>query len=298
MIKLTKKPKVIIMFGGVYSSLGKGIAISSIGRILASFGFKISVVKMDPYLNINPGNMAPGQHGEVYVTYDGAQTDLDLGNYERFIGRHLTQLSNLTSGRIYWDILHKEHDGGFGGKTVQVVPHVTDYIKDHIAKLIEKDTPDFLLIEVGGTVGDIESVPFIEALSQLTSELGIDNVLSILLAPLISLDSTTAELKTKPAQHSIKTLRSSSIYPNMLILRTNKKVDADTIEKLALTTHMPIEGMFVAADQKNVYNVPNSFYEQKIHNYIFDYFKIKVSPERDTFKQTWGKFFNQVSKIK
>ena len=169
MNKLNKIPKVIVTFGGVYSSLGKGIAVSSIGRILTSYGFKVSVLKMDPYLNINPGNMAHGQHGEVYVTYDGAQTDLDLGNYERFIGRHLTQLSNLTSGRIYWDILHKEEKGGFGGKTVQVSPHVTDYIKDRVAQLADKDKPDFLLIEVGGTVGDIESVPFIEALSQLTS---------------------------------------------------------------------------------------------------------------------------------
>ena len=298
MIKLNKIPKVIVTFGGVYSSLGKGIAVSSIGRILTSFGFKVSVIKMDPYLNINPGNMAPGQHGEVYVTYDGAQTDLDLGNYERFIGRHLTQLSNLTSGRIYWDILHKEEKGGFGGKTVQVIPHVTDYIKDRIATVADKDKPDFLLIEVGGTVGDIESVPFIEALSQLTSEWTINNVMSILLAPLISLGSTTGELKTKPAQHAIKNLRASSIYPSMLILRTAKKVDDETKEKLALTTHMPVEGMFNAIDQKSIYNIPISFYEQKIHEHIFKYFNMKVDPKRDTFKETWGKFFNKVSKLK
>ena len=298
MIKVTKIPKVIVTFGGVYSSLGKGIAVSSIGRILTSFGFKVSVLKMDPYLNINPGNMAPGQHGEVYVTYDGAQTDLDLGNYERFIGRHLTQLSNLTSGRIYCDILHKEEKGGFGGKTVQVIPHVTDYIKDRVAQLAEKDKPDFLLIEVGGTVGDSESVPFIEALSQLTSEWTIDNVMSILLVPLISLGSTTGELKTKPAQHAIKNLRSGSIYPSMLILRTAKAVDEETKEKLAITTHMPAEGMFNATDQKSIYNIPNNFYEQKIHEYIFKYFNMKVDPKRDTFKQTWGKFFNKVSKLK
>mgnify|MGYP004447075987 CR=1 FL=1 len=298
MNKLTKIPKVIIMFGGVYSSLGKGVAVSSIGRILTSYGFKVSVIKMDPYLNINPGNMAPGQHGEVYVTVDGAQTDLDLGNYERFIGRDLTQLSNLTSGRIYWDILHKEEKGGFGGKTVQVIPHVTDYIKNRVSEIAARDNPDFLLVEVGGTVGDIESVPFIEALSQLTSEWTINNVLSILLAPLISLGSTTGELKTKPAQHSIKTLRSSSIYPNMLILRTVKKVDDETKEKLALTTHMPIDGMFTAFDQKSVYDLPASFYEQKIHEYIFKYFNMNVDPAHDTFKQTWGKFFGKVSKLK
>ena len=215
--------KVIVIFGGVYSSLGKGIISSSIGRILTEMKYKVSMLKCDPYLNVDPGTLSPYQHGEVFVTYDGAETDLDLGNYERFTGKKMSRMSTLTSGRVYSDIISKERAGGFEGKTVQVIPHVTDYIKNRIYKLIQKEHPDFLLIEIGGTVGDIESIPFVESISQFTSEYGANNVMSILCAPLIYIP-TSEEIKTKPTQHSFKELflrNVSSIWDSTIYINSS-----------------------------------------------------------------------------
>lgn len=292
-----KKAKVITVFGGVYSSLGKGISVSSIGKILSCLGYKVSILKFDPYLNVDPETMAPGQHGEVFVTADGAQTDLDLGNYERYLNRELSQMSNLTSGRIYYNIIKKERDGGYEGKTVQVVPHVTNAIKQRILDIIAKDNCDFLIIEVGGTTGDIESVPFIEALSQFNVEYGYENVLNCLIAPLISLSSTSGEYKTKPTQHAIKMLRSGGINPCMLLLRTSFNVEKSIYEKIAATSHINEKAIFLAPDMPTIYDVPTKFYEQKVHEFILDYFNYNYIKGQDQFNE-WQKFMDNVHKIK
>ena len=291
-----KKTKVILVFGGVYSSLGKGVAVSSIAKILKNLGNEISMLKFDPYLNVDPGNMAPGQHGEVYVTKDGAQTDLDLGNYERYIEKELTQASNVTSGRIYNEIIKREREGNYGGKTVQIIPHVTNAIKDKIYHLINTESPNFLVIEIGGTVGDMESAPFIEALSQFIIEYGEQNVLTILLSPLISLNSTSGEVKTKPTQHSVKELRSLGITPNLLILRTGFPVEKSTIVKLSLNCHIPENKIFISSDVKIVYEVPVKFYEQNIHLSIYDYFGLKYDSSKNTFSN-WISYINDIKKI-
>lgn len=291
-----KKTKVILVFGGVYSSLGKGVAVSSIAKILKNLGNEISMLKFDPYLNVDPGNMAPGQHGEVYVTKDGAQTDLDLGNYERYIEKELTQASNVTSGRIYNEIIKREREGNYGGKTVQIIPHVTNAIKDKIYHLINTESPNFLVIEIGGTVGDMESAPFIEALSQFIIEYGEQNVLTILLSPLISLNSTSGEVKTKPTQHSVKELRSLGITPNLLILRTGFPVEKSTIVKLSLNCHIPENKIFISSDAKIVYEVPVKFYEQNIHLSIYDYFGLKYDSSKNTFSN-WISYINDIKKI-
>lgn len=286
------------MFGGVYSSLGKGVCVSSLAKILSSFNYNVSVLKMDPYLNVDPETMAPGQHGEVYVTEDGAQTDLDLGNYERFLNKTMTRYSNLTSGRIYWDILTKERVGGYKGKTVQVIPHVTDYIKRHIMKIINAENPDFLLIEVGGTIGDMESIPFVESLSQLTTELGIHQVLSCLVSPLIMLDSTSGEMKTKPTQHALKELHGSGIFPNILILRTRVRPNQETVDKLSMICHLSPKGIFVAPDVKSIYDLPELFYEQKMHEFIFKYFHISMPKRENTRFLKWTDFIHQVNGLR
>jgi CTP synthase len=280
-----EKTKVIFIFGGVYSSLGKGIVVSSIAKILTNLNKKVSVLKFDPYLNVDPGAMAPGQHGEVYVTKDGAQTDLDLGHYERFIGRELTQLSSVTSGRIYNEIIRREREGKYNGKTVQVIPHVTNEIKERIYQIIQSENPDFLIIEVGGTVGDSESIPFTEAISQFVLEHGQENTIVCLVSPLISLSSTSGELKTKPTQHSIRQLRSLGVSPNFLILRSSVEVGQDTFEKIQLSSHIYKDNIFISPDLDSIYELPEKLYEQNIHLRIFNYFKIKYDKEKDTFKK-------------
>lgn len=291
------KTKVIIVFGGVYSSLGKGIVVSSIGKILTNLNKTVSVIKLDPYLNVDPGNMSPSQHGEVYVCKDGAQTDLDLGTYERFLEKELTQDSNVTSGRIYDEILKKERHGGYGGKTIQVVPHVTNAINERIFSIIQNENPDFLLVEVGGTVGDVESVSFVEALSQFILEYGEKNIMNCLLCPIIYLGSTTDELKTKPTQHSIRQLRSLCINPSLLILRSVVKVDKDTIAKLHFTTHIKEENIFVSPDLKSIYDLPVLLYNQNIHKAILNYFNIPYSQSEDKFAKTWISYMDHVKKI-
>ena len=293
-----EKTKVIFIFGGVYSSLGKGIVVSSIAKILTNLNKKVSVLKFDPYLNVDPGAMAPGQHGEVYVTKDGAQTDLDLGHYERFIGRELTQLSSVTSGRIYNEIIRREREGKYNGKTVQVIPHVTNEIKERIYQIIQSENPDFLIIEVGGTVGDSESIPFTEAISQFVLEHGQENTIVCLVSPLISLNSTSGELKTKPTQHSIRQLRSLGVSPNFLILRSSVEVGQDTFEKIQLSSHIYKDNIFISPDLNSIYELPEKLYEQNIHLRIFNYFKIKYDKEKDTFKKNWVSYMNDVRAIK
>jgi CTP synthase len=284
-MKSDSKTRVIILFGGVYSSLGKGIVISSIGKILSCLGKKVSILKFDPYLNVDPENMSPNQHGEVYVCKDGAQTDLDLGNYERFIGCELTQMSNITSGRIYNEIIKKERDGKYNGKTVQVIPHVVNMINSKIYSIIEKEKPNFLLIEVGGTIGDAESIPFVEAISQFIIEYKKENVLSCLLCPLINLSATSNELKTKPTQHSIRQLRSMGIDPNFLILRTNTKIDENVIEKLHTTSHIDKKNIFISPNLNSIYDLPDILYKQQMHLTILNFFSIAYNKNNDNFEK-------------
>jgi len=269
--------KVLVIFGGVYSSLGKGIIASSIGRILSELKFNVSMLKCDPYLNVDPGTLSPYQHGEVFVTYDGSETDLDLGNYERFVGKNMSHFSNITSGKIYSEIISKERAGNFNGKTVQVIPDVTDHIKNKILELIDHDHPDFLIIEVGGTIGDIESIPFIEALSQFAIEYGKNNVLFTLCTPLIALESN-GEIKTKPTQHSFKELGNQGIIPELLVLRTSKDVNKETIAKISRNCHISEDHIFVSKDLPSILNLPIELYKQDIHSTIFKYFNVKQKP--------------------
>jgi CTP synthase len=277
------KTKVMVIFGGVYSSLGKGIIASSIARILTEMGNKVSVMKFDPYLNVDPGTLSPLQHGEVFVTQDGGETDLDLGSYERFLGRKITKLSTITSGRIYKEVIGKERAGGYNGKTVQTIPHVTDQIKSKITDIIKVETPDFLIIEVGGTVGDIESIPFVEALGQFRGEYGRDDVLFILCSPLINV-ITSGELKTKPTQHAVKTIGNMGVIPAMLVLRSDVAIDKGTTEKIAMLCHISSENIFKSLNLPSVYYLPTELYKQGIQNAIYKYFGLTISPKQNINK--------------
>jgi CTP synthase len=274
-----KDTKIIVIFGGVYSSLGKGICASSICRILREIGNNVTMMKLEPYLNVDPGLMSPYQHGEVYVTYDGGETDLDLGSYERIGGCNISKKQYLTSGFVYNEIITQERNGEYNGKTVQVVPHVTGKIKEKIFNVISssKEHLDFLIIEVGGTVGDLESLAMVESLCEIQKEVGKENFLPILLAPLIHLQGTSGELKTKPAQHAYRELYKLGIVAEMMILRTDCDITEDVLTKMSFHCHIPNDFVFSAKTLSNVYFLPENFYEQKIHESIYKYFKLKLS---------------------
>ena len=227
------KPKYIFVTGGVASSLGKGIISASIARLLQARGYSVTIQKLDPYINIDPGTMNPIQHGEVFVTDDGTETDLDLGHYERFIDESLDKNSNVTTGKVYWSVLQKERHGDFGGGTVQVIPHITNEIKSRFYRGKEVDEERIAIIEVGGTVGDIESQPFLEAIRQVAAERGRENVLFIHV-PLIVTIPGSGELKSKPTQHSVKELLSEGIQPDVLVVRTDEPITDDIRRKIAL----------------------------------------------------------------
>lgn len=247
--------KYIFITGGVVSSLGKGITAASLGRLLKSRGLKVSLQKFDPYINVDPGTMSPYQHGEVYVTDDGAETDLDVGHYERFVDENLTRLANCTTGRIYQAVLDKERRGDYLGQTVQVIPHITNEIKDRVT-LIEKEAqPDVIITEIGGTVGDIESLPFLEAIRQLKFDLGKERVLYIHVT-LVPYIKAAGELKTKPTQHSVKELRSIGIQPDILVCRTEKDLSEDLKAKLALFCDVDREAVIQLKDASSIYEVP------------------------------------------
>ncbi len=269
--------KFIFVTGGVVSSLGKGIAAASIGCLLEARGLKVNLQKFDPYLNVDPGTMSPFQHGEVFVTDDGAETDLDLGHYERFTHAHLTQLNNLTSGRIYESIIQKERRGDYLGKTVQVIPHVTDEIKA-AARRLAKDH-DVVLVEIGGTVGDIESLPFLEAIRQLRHELGRENAIfvHVTLVPWIA---AAHELKTKPTQHSVKELRAIGIQPDILLCRSERFLPEDVRGKIALFCDVDQDAVITASDVASVYEVPLGFAEQKVDRTVLRLLHLDV-PEAD-----------------
>ena len=258
-------PKYIFVTGGVVSSLGKGIAASSIGCLLESRGLRVTLQKFDPYLNVDPGTMSPFQHGEVFVTDDGAETDLDLGHYERFTHAPLSQVNNLTSGRIYENIIQRERRGDYLGKTVQVIPHVTNEIKAACRK-VAADV-DVAIVEIGGTVGDIESLPFIEAIRQMRHEEGRENTLFIHLT-LVPWIAAAQELKTKPTQHSVKELRAIGIQPDMLLCRSERPLPDDVKEKIALFCDVDVRSVIAAKDVHSVYEIPLAFAEQGVDESI------------------------------
>jgi CTP synthase len=261
--------KYVFVTGGVTSSLGKGIAAASIGRLLKSRGFTVSILKLDPYVNVDPGTMSPYQHGEVFVTDDGAETDLDLGHYERFIDENLTQLSNITTGRIYQAVIAKERRGDYLGGTVQVIPHITNEIKDRIGRVARDGSADVVIVEVGGTVGDIESLPFLEAIRQMRNDVGRDDVLYVHVTLLPAL-AATGELKTKPTQHSVRELRGIGIQPDVIIARSDSPIADDLREKIALFCDVPIDAVVPAATADTIYEVPLQFEDWGLGDLVVD----------------------------
>src|ERR671913_713781 len=255
----TVKTKFIFVTGGVVSSLGKGLASASIGALLESRGLKVTMLKMDPYINVDPGTMSPFQHGEVFVTDDGAETDLDLGHYERFIDRSLSQANNVTTGRIYLNVITKERRGEFLGATVQVIPHITDEIKAAM-KRISPDN-DVVIVEVGGTVGDIESLPFLEAIRQFRQEVGKQNALFIHLT-LVPYIAAAGEVKTKPTQHSVRELMEIGIQPDFLICRAERPLSDDVKRKIALFCNVEFGAVVESRDVPTIYEIPLTFHEQ------------------------------------
>ena len=260
-------PKYIFVTGGVVSSLGKGLAASSIGCLLESRGLRVALIKLDPYINVDPGTMSPFQHGEVFVTDDGAETDLDLGHYERFTHAHLSQANNWTTGRIYLSVIEKERRGDYLGKTIQVIPHITNEIKDAVRKVAEVDKPDVIIVEIGGTVGDIESLPFLEAIRQMGNEEGAGNALfvHVTLVPYIA---AAGELKTKPTQHSVRDLREIGIAPDILLCRSEKPLSRELRGKIALFCNVKESAVISAQDVDTIYDVPLAFHEQGLDDLI------------------------------
>src|SRR5690606_12149928 len=266
------------------SSLGKGLAASSLGCLLEARGMKVQMMKLDPYINVDPGTMSPFQHGEVYVTDDGAETDLDLGHYERFTNAKLSQANNWTSGRIYLSVIEKERRGDYLGKTIQVIPHITDEIKMAVRTVAEKDSPDVLIVEIGGTVGDIESLPFLEAIRQMGNEEGRGNAVfvHVTLVPFIA---AAGELKTKPTQHSVRELREIGIAPDVLLCRSDRPLSMDLRRKIALFCNVRESAVISALDVPTIYEVPLAFHEQSLDELIVDELQLtETFPHADLTK--------------
>ncbi len=265
--------RYIFVTGGVVSSLGKGLSSASLAYLLQSRGFKVRIRKLDPYLNVDPGTMSPFQHGEVFVTDDGAETDLDLGHYERFSGISAKKSDNITTGKIYSDVLKKERKGEYLGKTVQVIPHITDRIKDFIKKDTSRE--DFVICEIGGIVGDIESLPFVEAIRQFSNDVGKKNALFIHLT-LVPYLKASDEIKTKPTQHSVKELRSLGIQPDIIICRSERAIPLEHRKKISLFCNVNIENVIQTVDVKTIYEAPISFNRENLDKQVLKYFKIKT----------------------
>lgn len=283
--------RFIFITGGVVSSLGKGLASAALGAILQGRGYSTRLCKMDPYLNIDPGTMSPYQHGEVYVTDDGAETDLDLGHYERFIGRPCTQDDNVTTGRIYMNVLSKERRGEYLGATVQVIPHITDEIRQFI--LSKDGSADFVLVEIGGTVGDIESQPFLEAIRQVHNELGPERTL-FLHVTLIPYIAAAGELKTKPTQHSVKELLGLGIQPDILLCRADRDIPADDRRKIALFCNVTPEDVIPATDVKSIYEVPLSYHRAGLDTQVLKHFHLDTARAPDLSK--WEYVMERITK--
>ena len=264
--------RYIFVTGGVVSSLGKGISAAALGALLQARGYTVRIRKLDPYINVDPGTMSPYQHGEVFVTDDGAETDLDLGHYERFTGVPARQSDNITTGRIYQNVINKEREGKYLGSTVQVIPHVTDEIKSFITKDIGKT--DFIIVEIGGTVGDIESLPFLEAIRQFGNEVGKKKAIYIHLT-LVPYISASNEQKTKPTQHSVKELREIGIQPNILLCRCDRSIESNQIDKIALFCNVSSDDVIQAIDVNNIYSVPIVYHQEKLDVQVLKHFSIK-----------------------
>lgn len=267
-------PKYIFITGGVVSSLGKGISSASIGKLLEAKGLKVTLIKCDPYINVDPGTMNPYQHGEVYVTEDGAETDLDLGHYERFTDAKLTKDNNITTGKIYYSVICKERRGDYLGKTVQIIPHITDEIKHGIKKVGTDQKVDVVIVEIGGTVGDIEGLPFLEAIRQLRLELGKEYAINIHVT-LVPYIKSAGEIKTKPTQHSVQTLREIGIIPDIIICRTEKQLSNETKEKIALFCSVDKEAVIPAVDVKSIYEVPVILHKEGLDALIMRFLNLK-----------------------
>jgi CTP synthase len=281
--------KYVIVTGGVVSSLGKGVAAASLGRLLKSQGHSVALLKLDPYINVDPGTMNPFQHGEVFVTDDGAETDLDLGHYERFLDQSLSRDNNVTSGQIYHQVISMERRGDYLGGTVQVIPHITDEIKDRIRKLSDGDRRDVVIVEVGGTVGDIESLPFLEAVRQLRLEVGPRNLL-FLHVTLLPFIAAADELKTKPTQHSVRDLRQIGIQPDVLLCRTDRAIPPGIKEKIALYCNVETRAVIPAPDVKSIYEVPVNLKNAGLHGIVGE--KLGL-PERDIDLSDWEAFLDR-----
>lgn len=295
---MANKAKYIFVTGGVTSSLGKGIIAASLGKLLQARGHSVTIQKFDPYINVDPGTLNPYEHGECYVTDDGAETDLDLGHYERFLGIKTSQANNVTTGRIYYDVITKERQGKFLGKTVQVVPHITDEIKNNIYRLGETGKYDIIITEIGGCVGDIESLPFIEAVRQARFELGPSNCVSIHLT-LIPYLSAAGELKTKPTQHSVKELLEAGIQPDILVCRTEKSLNAEIRRKLALFCNVPMNHVIEAKDASTIYDVPILMRKEKLDERVLSRLRLshKKDPEIDSWKDFLARLKNPTEEV-
>lgn len=280
--------KYIFVTGGVVSSLGKGITAASLGRLLKSRGLKVTIQKFDPYINIDPGTMSPYQHGEVFVTEDGAETDLDLGHYERFIDINLNKGSNVTAGKIYWSVIHKERKGDYLGSTVQVIPHITNEIKERVYQ-VGQDA-DVVITEIGGTVGDIESLPFLEAIRQVKKEVGKEGVLYIHVT-LVPYISAAAELKTKPTQHSVKELRSIGINPDIIVCRTEKEISNEMKEKLALFCDVDVNAVIQNRNASTIYQVPLMMQEEGLDSIVIDHLKLAAG---ESDMDDWRKMVDKI----
>jgi len=262
-----KNTKYIFVTGGVVSSLGKGITAASLGRLLKNRGLKVSIQKFDPYLNIDPGTMSPYQHGEVFVTDDGSETDLDLGHYERFIDENLSKNSNVTTGKIYWSVISKERKGDYLGGTVQVIPHITNEIKDRVFRVAKDKDVDVVITEIGGTVGDIESLPFLEAIRQIKYDVGMDNVLFIHVT-LVPYLGKAGELKTKPTQHSVKELRSIGIQPDVIVCRSEKELSSELKNKIGLFCNVEAKAVIQNLDADTLYEIPLMLHKEGLDSYV------------------------------
>ncbi len=288
------KPKFIFVTGGVVSGLGKGITAASIGRLLKQRRYKVSMQKLDPYVNFDPGLMHPSEHGECFVTFDGGETDLDLGHYERFIDEKLTKNSSVTTGKIYQSVIQKERKGFYKGKTVQIIPHITDEIKEAIKKIYKDNKSQINIIEVGGTVGDIESLPYIEAIRQMRNKLGKENTLFIhcTLVPFIK---ATNEYKSKPTQQSVATLRALGIQPDVIVTRSETPLDENLVNKIAMFCNVKKSSVIQATDNPIVYDMVNKFFDQKLDKTILNHLNLKLKTRNS---KEWDNLINSIKNSK
>ena len=284
-------PKYVFVSGGVASSLGKGIISASLAKLLQARGLRVTIQKFDPYINVDPGTLNPYEHGECYVTDDGAETDLDLGHYERFLGVHTSKANNVTTGKIYNTVINKEREGAYLGKTVQIVPHITDEIKRRMLLLGKTGKYDIIITEIGGTVGDMESQPFVEAVRQLQWELPEEDCVTIHLT-LVPYLSAAKELKTKPTQHSVQQLQQSGVQPDIIVCRTEHQLTPELRKKIALFCNVKPGHVIQSMDAPSIYSVPLNMQAEKLDKLVLDHFGIKNLPEPDLTE--WKKFLDKL----